>query len=51
MVVTGCDCGFGKDTAFELSKRGFVVFAGCISLDKSKMQFDGKISIVKSFVV
>lgn len=42
VVVTGCDAGFGKDAAFELSKRGFVVFAGCISLDKSKIQFDGK---------
>lgn len=42
VVITGCDSGFGKDTAIELSNRGFVVFAGCRSLDESRKQFEGK---------
>jgi hypothetical protein len=44
VVVTGCDCGFGKDVVFELSNRGFVVFAGCRCLDDCKGQFEGKFS-------
>lgn len=42
VVVSGCDSGFGKDVAFELSRRGFVVFAGCRSLDESGHQFEGE---------
>lgn len=33
VVVTGCDSGFGKEIALECADAGFVVFAGCLSLD------------------
>eukprot|EP00804_Cyclotella_cryptica_P007597 CCRYP_010672-RA/>CCRYP_010672-RA protein AED:0.02 eAED:0.02 QI:1143/1/1/1/0.33/0.25/4/205/377 len=46
VVVTGCDCGFGKDLAFELCRRGFVVFAGCRSLNESGHQFEGANNII-----
>ncbi|KAJ8603910.1 hypothetical protein CTAYLR_009710 [Chrysophaeum taylorii] len=29
VVITGCDSGFGKLLAVELSARGYAVFAGC----------------------
>jgi len=31
VFITGCDTGFGKDLAFALADRGFVVFAGCLT--------------------
>lgn len=31
VYVTGCDSGFGKDIAYKLSERGFVVFAACLT--------------------
>mmetsp|Transcript_35251 Transcript_35251/g.105313 ORF Transcript_35251/g.105313 Transcript_35251/m.105313 type:complete len:218 (-) Transcript_35251:1464-2117(-) len=40
VVVTGCDSGFGCDLALELSRRGFVVFAGCLS-SHAMGQFEG----------
>jgi hypothetical protein len=42
VVVTGCDCGFGRDAAFALADRGFVVFAGCRSVERRGKQFDGQ---------
>uniref|UniRef100_A0A0B7B0L5 11-beta-hydroxysteroid dehydrogenase type 2 n=1 Tax=Arion vulgaris TaxID=1028688 RepID=A0A0B7B0L5_9EUPU len=30
VVITGCDHGFGHDTALHLDKLGFHVFAGCL---------------------
>jgi len=33
VVITGCDSGFGYNSAIELSKRGYTVFAGCYSED------------------
>jgi 11-cis-retinol dehydrogenase len=38
VVVTGCDTGFGKDLAVQLSEKGFVVFVGCL-LEKSLTLF------------
>ncbi|XP_066995763.2 D-beta-hydroxybutyrate dehydrogenase, mitochondrial [Anabrus simplex] len=34
VLVTGCDSGFGYDLALKLQKLGFVVFAGCLQLNK-----------------
>ena len=31
VVITGCDSGFGRDVAVELGRRGFAVFAGCLT--------------------
>jgi len=31
VIVTGCDCGFGKRIALDLHAKGATVFAGCIS--------------------
>lgn len=31
VLVTGCDSGFGHQLAQSLDRRGFVVFAGCLS--------------------
>ncbi|XP_061571476.1 D-beta-hydroxybutyrate dehydrogenase, mitochondrial [Cololabis saira] len=31
VLVTGCDSGFGHRLALGLDRRGFVVFAGCLS--------------------
>ena len=41
VLITGCDSGFGSDLAWELSRKGFVVFAGCLSGDGMK-QFEGE---------
>ncbi|KAL3892953.1 MAG: hypothetical protein SGPRY_014620, partial [Prymnesium sp.] len=30
VLITGCDSGFGRSLASELSGRGYTVFAGCI---------------------
>lgn len=30
VVITGCDSGFGKELALQLSAQGFVVFCGCL---------------------
>lgn len=43
VVITGCDHGFGQDLAFALSKRGFVVFAGCL---RPTQQFDGEQNVI-----
>lgn len=40
VLITGCDSGFGSDLAFELARRRFVVFAGCLSAEAMK-QYDG----------
>lgn len=34
VLITGCDTGFGNETAKALQKRGFHVFAGCLFPDK-----------------
>ena len=31
VYITGCDSGFGKDLAFDLAKRGYTVFAACLT--------------------
>ena len=31
VLVTGCDSGFGQQLALRLDRRGFLVFAGCLS--------------------
>ena len=33
VYITGCDCGFGRDLAFALARKGFVVFPGCLTDD------------------
>uniref|UniRef100_A0A672FAG7 D-beta-hydroxybutyrate dehydrogenase, mitochondrial-like n=1 Tax=Salarias fasciatus TaxID=181472 RepID=A0A672FAG7_SALFA len=33
VLVTGCDSGFGRQLALCLDRRGFLVFAGCLSPD------------------
>lgn len=33
VVITGCDCGFGREIALKCADAGFVVFAGCLSVD------------------
>lgn len=48
MVLTGCDCGFGRDAAFALGDRGFVVFAGCRSVESSGKQFAGECKVQAS---
>lgn len=40
VYITGCDSGFGKDLAFALYDKGFIVFPGCLSEDGMK-QFEG----------
>lgn len=42
VYITGCDSGFGKDLAFALASRGFVVFPGCLTEDGMK-QYEGKL--------
>ena len=29
VVITGCDCGFGKELALWAAAAGYIVFAGC----------------------
>lgn len=41
VLITGCDSGFGSDLAWELQRKGFVIFAGCLTEDGMK-QFKGK---------
>lgn len=31
VLITGCDSGFGHQLALRLDRKGFVVFAGCLS--------------------
>jgi len=31
ILITGCDSGFGRMTAIALAKRGYRVFAGCLT--------------------
>jgi NAD(P)-dependent dehydrogenase (short-subunit alcohol dehydrogenase family) len=45
VCITGCDTGFGRDLACELSSRGFVVFAGCLT-ENGRRQFAGRKGIV-----
>ena len=33
VLVTGCDSGFGYNSALELGARGVHVFAGCLTQD------------------
>ncbi|KAJ3102164.1 Retinol dehydrogenase 5 [Phlyctochytrium planicorne] len=33
VVITGCDSGFGRETALKLAKDGYRVFAGCYTED------------------
>jgi len=44
IFITGCDVGLGRAYAFDLAKRGFVVFAGCLR-ENSLRQFDDASSI------
>ena len=36
VLITGCDSGFGRDTAIELDTLGFNVFATCLTDDGEK---------------
>jgi len=45
VYITGCDSGFGKDLAFILAMRGFVVFPGCL-LESSMKQYEGNDNII-----
>jgi len=40
VLITGCDSGFGKALALQLSKKGVKVFAACLT-EKGKTDFDG----------
>jgi len=31
VLITGCDSGFGRDLAIELGRRGWIVYAGCLT--------------------
>lgn len=31
VIITGCDTGFGQSYSYSLAKKGFHVFAGCLS--------------------
>ena len=42
VVISGCDSGFGCDLAYELARRRFVVFAGCLNLESMKQYEDIK---------
>ncbi|XP_070561214.1 retinol dehydrogenase 7-like [Ptychodera flava] len=33
VLITGCDTGFGHETAIRLDQLGFTVFAGCLNKD------------------
>lgn len=35
VLITGCDTGFGNRLAKRLSRRGFLVFAGCLNSDSA----------------
>lgn len=41
VFITGCDTGFGRDLAFALERKGFVVFPGCLTENGTK-QYDEK---------
>ena len=45
VVISGCDSGFGSDLAYELARRRFVVFAGCLAHESMK-QYEGIDNIV-----
>mmetsp|Transcript_6657 Transcript_6657/g.14620 ORF Transcript_6657/g.14620 Transcript_6657/m.14620 type:complete len:403 (+) Transcript_6657:113-1321(+) len=45
VLITGCDSGFGCDLTFELGRKGFVVFAGCLSKEAMN-QFEGLSNII-----
>lgn len=45
VLISGCDSGFGYDLTFELGRKGFVVFAGCLSKEAMN-QFDGISNII-----
>ena len=40
VVISGCDSGFGCDLAYELARRRFVVFAGCLAHESMKQYED-----------
>ncbi|KAL3226978.1 hypothetical protein MRX96_024483 [Rhipicephalus microplus] len=46
VLITGCDTGFGHRLAKRLSRRGFLVFAGCLS-SKNQKQVDDALDRVK----
>ena len=36
VLITGCDSGFGKDTAIRLDQMGFHVFATCLTMEREE---------------
>lgn len=50
VYITGCDSGFGKDLAFALYDKGFIVFPGCLSEDGMK-QFEGEQNMENTEIV
>lgn len=52
VLITGCDSGFGHELACCLDRRGFVVFAGCLSPEGAgaqslNRQSSGNLKILK----
>lgn len=46
VLITGCDVGFGRDLAYSLADRGFVVFAACQTEHGSRQFYSRKKYIV-----
>jgi len=51
ILITGCDSGFGRMSAIELAKRGYRVFAGCLTENGRKELADMGYPKLKPFIL
>jgi len=51
VLITGCDTGFGYEACIVLAKKGFKVYAGCLT-DKGKEKLESQgISNLQPFIL